>query len=141
MFKGSNPNYICVIDTANNPLINSELELFSSVTNDPGDQMETMIKVMQRLVVKINLTKHPAKETDDLENLAEIRAEIYVQQLKNPKEIYTIEINKIPSTSASGLQISNESDTLKAWDTFGTLAWLLSLLFNGRLDQKLKSPE
>ena len=134
MFKGSNPNYICVIDTANNPLINSELELFSSVTNDPGDQMETMIKVMQRLVVKINLTKHPAKETDDLEkmaeNLAEIRAEIYVQRLKNPKEIYTIEINEVPSTSASGLQISNESDTLKAWDTFRTLAWLLLLLFN-----------
>ena len=46
VFKGSNPNYFCVIDPANNPLINSELELLSSVTSDLGDQMEIMIKVM-----------------------------------------------------------------------------------------------
>ena len=70
---------------------NSDLELLSSVTRDPEDRVEKVIKVMQKLLAKIKLSKHSAKDTVDTEkaevNLQFMRAEIYISRLKSPKRI------------------------------------------------------
>ena len=121
--------------------LDSELELLSLATKDPGDRTERILKVMQKLLAKIKLTKHSAAETVEIEQIAKnlscSRAEIYVKRLKNPKEVCQIDINKIFKIP----EIRNESATFKTWETLNALRGLLLQLFLFSLDQLLKSPE
>ena len=75
----------------------------SSVTRDPIDLVERVIRVMQGLLVKIKLSKHPVTEIVEVEklldDLEETRAKIYVQRLLNPKELYLSKMFTFPEIS------------------------------------------
>ena len=137
IFKANNPIYFCT--SVNNP----ELEALSSVATDPGDRSERAIKAMQRLLVKMQLTKHPGCTLFDIEKLKSdleaLRVEIYARRLQNPK-MATLSLSSPVSLPISA-EFSSERDIFKTWDTFKTLCNIFSFLVETRGDQLLKSPE
>ena len=134
VFKASNPIYICT--SANNP----ELETLASVANDPEDRIERTVRALQRLLVKMQLTKHPAIRTIDIEkvkaDLEVLRGDIYAGRLQNPKMTpsYTASLPKFTG-------FSTKRDVFKTWDTCEILSDILNLLVMVKADQMLKSPE
>ena len=118
--------------------LDSDLQLLSSVTRDPIDLVERVIRVMQGLLVKIKLSKHSVTEIVEVEklldDLEETRAKIYVQRLLNPKELHLSKMFTFP-------EISKGNKNLKTWEILNVLRWLLLQLSLIRLDQVLKSPE
>ena len=121
--------------------LDHDLELFSSLTSDPEDRTERVVKVMQGLLEKIMLATDSAAQTAEIEevavNLLTMRLKIYSNRLLNPKKMHHRVVNNGFSEFMT-TPSSDESDTSKTLKTLNLVFVQLGLI---KLDQVLKSPE
>ena len=121
--------------------LDHDLELLSSLTSNPEDRTERVVKVMQGLLEKIIDATDSAAQMVEIEdvaaNLLNMRLKIYGNRLLNPKKTHHLVVNNGFSDFMT-TPSSDESDTLKNLKTLNLLFVQLGLI---KLDQVLKSPE
>ena len=152
LFLDSNPNYACIDDPSDVPASQKPmLQYMSLVTHQADDRMERMVKVMQRLLVKMKLTNHPTyqrhpNEMEEIDNgLLNLRERIYNERLFDSKG-YHMKVKYMKGASNDTvLTVSNKigkrSDCFKTWETYMILTALFVFVETVRLGKMLKSPE
>lgn len=146
VYKETNPNYICTFDKINSILMQSQLWCPVPLAAGPAEnRVERLLDLLQRLLLKIKLTKQPVsqlypKEIDLIENeLCALRRSLYADRVVCPGN-YTNPINSNRVTKLilnSGLTKVAPSGRFHMWQTFlmvtDLLCWVVIIETEGMI--------
>ena len=146
VLKEGNPNYICFFNPTKNPNAKRLLELEPLKT---GDRLERIVDLLQRLLLKIQKTRHPISRLHPVqvaliaEELCNLRMRMCASTLVYPSNCYVHpDLSKLDDLLLPAfLKDHPSSGSLQLWKTF---TGLLAMLFGVglvALDGMVKRPE
>ena len=151
VFKEKNPNYICMFDPSN-PKAKSllELQLKYPVPLRAGtgqDRVERIVDLLQRLLLKIKLTKQPVfrllpreveKIADELHNL---KMRFFVWGVVYPRNYQVpVALDRL-FTSLKDLRSVPPSGQFQMWQTFLKIVDMLAWTETIKLEAMIKKPK
>ena len=146
VFKEGNPNYICFFNMIKNPKAKGLKEMQPLRA---GNRLERIVDLLQRLLLKIQKTRHPISRLHPVQvaliadELWQVRARMFANTLVYPSNCYVHpDLSKLDNLILpTFLKDHPSSGRLQLWKTF---TGLLAMLFGVglvELDGLIKRPE
>ena len=152
VFKEKNPNYICFFDPVN-PKAESlqELQIKYPLPLKAGTQqsrVERIIDVLQRLLLKIKLTRQPVsrlypREVDLItDELLHMKKAAIADHVIYPRTYQTpVDLTKLKALLYADLRSLHPNGRYQMWHTFLMVSDLLYCIRTVELDGMIKKPE
>ena len=152
VFREGNPIPICLFSSSN-PKAKELLEFHQKYplqwTGAPGKRQERILDQLQKLLLKIKLTRHPVSWMYPKlvkiieEELLFLKMMAFSDRILFPRNYHIplLDLSKLSNMLSEELRTVVFSDRSFIWQTFLMLLHLLCAVHNVELDQIIKSPE
>ena len=149
VFKEGNPNFICFFDPSNNPRAKllQELQLQYPFPLKAGNRLERIVDLLQRLLLKIQMTKQPVSRLYPREmeliadELCQIKMRIFADGVIYPSNCQvSVPLHKLDLMLPTYLKEFPDGGKFQTWKTFTTIFAMLFGVYLVQLDGMIKKP-
>ena len=151
VFKEGNPNYICLFDPINpraKSLLEVQLHYPLPSAESRQNRVEKIIDILQRLLLKIRVTKQPVfrlypRELESVANeLCHLKMKVFSESATSPRNLQIpVDLTHLKTLLSKDLTNLPPSGRFQMWQTFLMLFDMLFCLRTIEVDRMIKNPQ